>query len=158
MIGPDGAIRTRHDLYVTRSVYFLGHRGQPWPSPAREGGPTVRLLYPDANGGGGVAVYCGTFDGPVDVTVETFDARPPDLSGDDWEHVEELVLVSSGRDLVVGALEEVEHPFPVLPVGPDDRYGVRIGARGVLAAADEGELDMDADPIEHHHLQLWREP
>jgi hypothetical protein len=155
MVGQDGDMRARHELYVTRGLYFLGHRGQAWPSPAREPGTAGRLLYRDANGGGGVALSCGTFDGPVDLTVETFDDRPAELPDGDWEYVEELESVSTGRDIIVGALEEVEHTFPVLPVGPDDRYGVRVVARGVMAAADEGELDLDAEPIEHHSIQLW---
>lgn len=148
-------MRARHELYVTRGLYFLGHRGQAWPGPAREPGTEGQLLHRDANGGGGIAIDCGTFDGPVDLTVETFDERPAERPDGEWEYDEELESVSTGRDVIVGALEEVEHAFPVLPVGPDDRYGVRILARGVRGAADEGELDLDAEPIEHHYIQLW---
>lgn len=58
---------------------------------------------------------------------------------------------------MVRKLGEVEDPFPALPLGPDDRYAVRVAVQGIREANRVGELDFDDDPVELHRVQLWRE-
>ena len=63
----------------------------------------------------------------------------------------------AGRGGVCVCAGTFEHEFPVLALGPGDRYSIRISARGVKEAADRGEFGLDDDPLEYHFLQLWRE-
>jgi hypothetical protein len=147
----------RHRFYVSKGNYFFTHRELPLPEPGRPDGGEFRLLHPDVDGNGGLTVITGTFYGHIDLTVEVHDSAPGPLEAVDFEVIEELHLESTGRDLVVRKMGEVEDPFPVLPLGPDDRYAVRIGVQGIREANRLGELDFDDDPVEHHRVQLWRE-
>jgi hypothetical protein len=143
--------------FVEHGQYCLAHPQTALPY-VRLDTPTDRLLHLSASGEGGVVIRTGTIDGPVRVTVETFEA-PPDAPPDpaEWEHVEDLVAVSRG-DLVQAIVEIYEiEDAPTLRVAPGHRYHVRLAARGFAAGREKHTLDTDDEPVEHHLVQLWRE-
>ncbi len=117
--------------YVTHGTYFLQHADRLPPTPDLAGQSGIRLLFPDTSGAGGLCVVTGTFDGPVDLIVETCDGAPADTPDDEWEHVEELALHAAGHDLVVTTLSGLVETLPALALAPGDRYRhTRTGTPG----------------------------
>lgn len=153
-------MRASHTVYVSDGQYFvLDDGGDAYPNPGSALDTAVdRILFPDVSGKNGVYVMPGTFDGPVDVTVETLDT-PPDTAATPggWEHSEQVVVTSSGSSIFVATLDDQVMELPALAVQPGTRYGVRLLARGVEEARERGELEWDAAPIESHLIQLWCE-
>src|SRR5690242_7889031 len=88
------AMRGTEIAFVEHGQYSLWHPGTMLPF-AQLDSPTDKLLHLSESDEGGVIVRTGTIDGPVSMTVETFDQSPaaPDDSAE-WEHVEDLVVVS----------------------------------------------------------------
>jgi hypothetical protein len=143
---------------VEHGEYYLWHPGRASPF-ARFDASSDKLMYlSDSVDDGGILVRTGTYDGPVSVTIETFDqppATPPD--GAEWERIEDLTAVSKG-DLVKAIKGDYEiEGVPELTVAPGDRYHVRLATRGVEAGRAEQVLELDDEPVEHHLVQLWRE-
>ncbi|MCO1659690.1 hypothetical protein [Pseudonocardia humida] len=144
--------------FVEHGQYCLGHPGAVLPF-LEPGAPANRLLLPSASDQGGVVVQTGTIDGPVSVTVETFDQPPataPD--GAEWERVEDLVAVSKGDRLLAVVEADMLEDVPEFAVAPGDRYHVRLSVRGFDAGRAAHTLDTDDEPVEHHLVQLWQEP
>ena len=145
--------------HIEGSHYYLVH-GDTLPTG---GYPSVwvgdQMLYPapDDDVDGGVVVRTATFDGPVEVSVETFDpgAEVPAAQGS-WDLDQQVTLTAKGRDVhVVTTFGEIED-LPVLTVAPGERYGVRIYARGLDAAREVNQIEIDEEPVEQHLLQIFR--
>jgi hypothetical protein len=144
--------------YITHGHYYLKHADA--SPPGMYGGSDDQLLYvaPGDDEGGGVFVTTGTFFGPVEITVETFDSADAAAALDgDWEITQEVTLTARGANLRVEVADGgTVIDLPQLQLAPGDPAGVRIQARGVDAVADVQEIALEDGPIEHHHLQLWR--
>ncbi|MET0189593.1 MAG: hypothetical protein ABW212_11380 [Pseudonocardia sediminis] len=150
--------------HIEGSRYYLVHDGTrpPFRFPAEWSGD--RLLYPvpaaaDDGGcdGGGLVVRTATFDGPVEVSVETFHpgAEVPVARGV-WDLDEQVTLTATGRDVhVVTTFGEIED-LPVFAVAPGERFGVRIYARGIEAAREVNQIEIDEEPVEEHLLHIFR--
>lgn len=118
-----------------------------------------QMLYPapDDDPAGGLVVRTATFDGPVEVSVETFHlgSEVPAPRGS-WDLDQQVTLTATGRDVhVVTTFGEIED-LPVLAVAPGERYGVRIYARGLEAAREVNQIESDEEPVEAHLLQIFR--
>lgn len=143
--------------HIEGSRYHLVHAGSR-PSARRppqwEGD---RLLYPVPGADGGIVVRTATFDGPVQVSVETFHpGSEVPLPRGTWELEQQVTLTAAGRDVhVVTTFGEIED-LPVFAVAPGERYGVRIHARGIAAAREVHQIEIDEEPVEHHLLQIFR--
>lgn len=142
--------------HIEGSRYHLVHGGArpTGRHPARWCGD--RLLHPLPDGGG-IVVRTATFDGPVEVSVETFHpgSEVPAAPGT-WDLDEQLTLTATGHGVhVVTTFGEVED-LPVLAVAPGQRYRVRIYARGLEAAREVHQIEIDEEPVEEHLLQLFR--
>lgn len=144
---------------VEHGQYCFGHPGEVLPF-LRSSAPDDRLLHPSASEeAGGIVIQTGTIDGPVSVTVETLD-EPPATSPDpaEWERVEELTAVSKGEILKAVVESELIEDVPTFAVAPGERYHVRLAVRGFDEGRAKQVLELDDEPVEHHMVQLWREP
>jgi len=150
-------MRASHTVHVTDGQYFvLDDGGDAYPNPGSALDTADRILFPDVSGKNGVYVMPGTFDGPIDVTVETLDTRPDTgTTPAGWEHSEHVIVTSSGSSIFVSTLDDRVLELPALTVQPGTSYGVRLLARGVEEARERGELEWDEAPVESHLIQLW---
>ncbi|MBW0103034.1 hypothetical protein [Pseudonocardia sp. KRD291] len=142
--------------HIEGSRYHLVHGDTRPTSGYPSGWDGDRLLYPSPDGGG-VVVRTATFDGPVEVSVETFHPGSEVVPArGSWDVHQQVELTATGRDLhVVTTFGEIED-LPVLDLAPGDRYGVRIYARGLEAAREVNQIEIDEEPVEAHLIQLWR--
>ncbi|WP_149360345.1 hypothetical protein [Lolliginicoccus suaedae] len=103
-----------------------------------------------------VLMYVGISYGPVDVTVELHDSKPPQEL-DRWEDVAEGIVEYKGKGLVLQGRElevflPTEPGMTLTPAG-SHRYGVRVHANGKGTYYD-GPL-FEEDPVEQYLIQLW---
>lgn len=142
--------------HIEGSRYRLVHRGTGLTGGSRTRWCGDRLLHP-APDGAGIVVRTATFDGPVEISVETFHpgSEVPAAAGT-WDLDEQLTLTATGHDVLVVTTFGVVEDLPVLPVAPGQRYGVRIYARGIEAAREVHQIEIDEEPVEEHLLQLFR--
>ncbi|RZT86778.1 hypothetical protein EV383_3676 [Pseudonocardia sediminis] len=143
--------------HIEGSRYYLVHGGTrpAFRFPPRWSGD--RLLYPVPDDAGGLVVRTATFDGPVEVSVETFHpgAEVPVARGV-WDLDEQVTLTATGRDVhVVTTFGEIED-LPVFAVAPGERFGVRIYARGIDEAREVHQIEIDEEPVEEHLLHIFR--
>jgi hypothetical protein len=103
----------------------------------------------------GVAVvHAGTHTGPVRVTIEARNHRPPEIDLERWEEVVEVSLTTDSGQVQV---EEWGGPTRddlgnLVAAGPGS-YRLRVHARGRDEA--DATVPVPEDPIEEHLLIAW---
>ncbi|MDN5919873.1 MAG: hypothetical protein L0I76_33050 [Pseudonocardia sp.] len=144
--------------HIEGSRYYLLHDDAAPLDRYPSGWVGDQLLYPAPDGSdGGVVVRTATFDGPVEVSVETFHPGEEVPAGQgSWDQAQEVELTATGRDVHVATSFGPIEDLPVLAVAPGERYGVRIYARGLATAREVNQIEMDEEPVEAHLLQIWR--
>ncbi|AQZ68640.1 hypothetical protein BKM31_50595 [[Actinomadura] parvosata subsp. kistnae] len=100
---------------------------------------------------GAAVILTGIHTGVVDVTVRITDA-PPTGSGEGWEEVEDVELISfTGEMRLAGLGMGLADELPVLTAHGPGRYGMRVHARG-------RGIDRDGVakvPFEFYQVTVW---
>ncbi|NJP89619.1 hypothetical protein HCN51_09200 [Nonomuraea sp. FMUSA5-5] len=134
----------RADVHVSYHQLLVHERGDATPPSDVPNGLTASVP-------GAAVILTGIHTGVVDVTVRITDA-PPAGSGEGWEEVEDVELISfTGEMRLAGLGMGLTDEPPVLTAHGPGRYGMRVHARG-------RGLDRDGVakvPFEFYQVTVW---